>query len=206
MLRLSAVAALLLLGADGFQIAVIGTQGLNPDQITIDDVVIFLAAVFYLAVLVGTVVSFTRWELRVARNARQLQPALRRSPAWAVAWWFIPLANLVLPYRVLGELWSASGRDGSPGPAYLGAWWGCWIGGGLLGNLAGRVSAGATTAPVAQLADVIDVCSNALLVIAALLAMRLVADLTRRQLAAADQRPATSSSSESTSLGPGRLK
>lgn len=181
-LRLSGVAALLLLAADGFQIAVIATQGLNPDQITIDDLVLFFAAAFYFLILVSTVISFTRWEHRVARNARSLEPASRQSPGWAVAWWFVPVANLVMPYRALGEIWRASGRDGTTGPAYFGAWWGCWLGGSLLGNLAGRVSAGAVTAPVAQLADVIDLFSNGLLVVAALLAMRLVADLTRRQL------------------------
>jgi hypothetical protein len=205
-LRLSALAALVLLGADVFQIAVLAAEGLNPDQITIDELVLFFAAVFYLAVLLTTVVCFTRWELRVLRNARLLDPGFAHSPRWAVAWWFIPIANLFLPYRVLGELWAATDGDGERGPAYLGAWWGCWLGGSLLGNLAGRVSASASTVPVAQLADVIDLVSNALLVLAALLALRLVADLTQRQVQLAGQRLATSSSSESTSLGPGRLK
>ena len=204
-LRLAAVAALVLLGADGFQIVSIGTQGLNPDQITLDDVVLFFAASFYVVVLVTAIVFFTRWEHRVARNARLLDARFRHSPAWVVAWWFVPVANLVMPNRVMSDLWLASGQDGSRGPAYLGAWWGSWIGGSLLGYLAGRVSASATTAPIAQLADVIDLFSDTLIVVAALLAMRLVVDLTRRQLDAG-QRLATSSSSESTSLGPGRLK
>jgi hypothetical protein len=195
-----------LLGADGFQLAVIATQGLNPDQITFDDVVVFFAAAFYVLVLIGTIVCFTRWEHRVARNAKLLDGGFTYSPAWAVGWWFVPVANLVLPYRVIGELWRASARGAAAAPGYLGAWWGCLVGSVLLGNLAGRVSAEATSAPVAQLADIIDLFSHSLLVAAALLALRLVGDLTRRQLETAAQRLATSSSSESTSLGPGRLK
>lgn len=205
-LRLAAAAALLLLGADGFQIAVLGAQGLNPDEITFDELVRFGVFTVYLLVLIVTVVAFARWEHRAARNARRLDASCAYAPGWAVGWWFIPLANLVVPYRVLCELWRASGRDASTGPPYLGAWWGCLVGSLLLGNLAGRVSGEASSVAVAQLADVIDICSNGLAVVGALLALRLVRDLTRRQLDAAGQRLATSSSSESTSLGPGRLK
>jgi len=205
-LRLSAVAALLLLGADGFQIVFIAGQGLVPDQITIDDIISVLARVYFIATLVIAVIAFTRWEHRIARNAKQLDSSLSFSPGWAVGWWFVPLANLVLPNLVMSDLWRTSGRDGSTSPAYLGAWWGCWIGGFLLGDLAGQVSASATTAAVAELADVVDIVSNLLILVAALLAMRLVGDLTRRQRASIAQRLETSTSSESTSLGPGRLK
>lgn len=205
-LRLAAAAALLLLGADGFQIAVLGSQGLNPDEITFDELVRFGAITVYLLALIAAVVTFARWEHRAARNARRLDETCSFTPGWAVGWWFIPVLNLVLPYRVMRELWRASGRGEPAGPPYLGAWWGCCVGSVLLGNLAGRVSAEASTVALAQLADVIDICSNGLTVVAAVLALRLVRDLTRRQLAAAGQRLATSSSSESTSLGPGRLK
>lgn len=205
-LRIVAAAALLLLGADGFQIAVLGTQGLNPDEITFDELVRFGALSVYFVALVVAVVAFARWEHRIARNAVRLDETCSYTPGWAVGWWFIPLANLVVPYRVLRELWRASGRDRSTGPAYMGAWWGCYVGQLLLGNLAGRVSGEAGSVPLAQLADVIDICSNGLTVVAAVLAVRLVRDLTRRQLQAAGQRLATSSSNESTSLGPGRLK
>lgn len=205
-LRLVASSALLLLAADCFQLVAIGTQGFSADAITFDDVVLFGAAVLYLVSVAVAAVCFTRWEVRALRNAKRFDESFRRSPGGSVLWWFVPIANLVLPYRVLGDAWRASGRDASGGPAYFGAWWGCLIGGSLLGNLAGRVSGSATSASVAQLADVVDLFSNALLFAAALLAMRLVADLTRRQLATQAQRAATNSSSESTSLGPGRLK
>ena len=203
-LRLCATSAFIFIGAEGFQIVVVAEQGVDPYNFTIDDVVIAAGAAVYFLSLVTAVVCFIRWEYRVARNAKRLgTPAF--SPWWAVGWWFVPVANLVMPRRVMAELWRASAPDGSSGPVYLGAWWGIGVGGFLLGRLAGGVSASATTASVLQLADVVDIVSNALLIVATLLAMKLVGDLTRRQLAA-HQRLATSSSSESTSLGPGRLK
>jgi hypothetical protein len=60
-------------------------------------------------VAVGSVVAFSMWTHRVYRNLPALGARqLRYTPAWAVAWLFIPLANLVIPYFVFAEIWSNS--------------------------------------------------------------------------------------------------
>lgn len=49
------------------------------------------------------------WFYRANRNLRVLGGTeLRFSPGWAVVWWFIPIANLWMPYRATVEIAKAS--------------------------------------------------------------------------------------------------
>jgi hypothetical protein len=49
------------------------------------------------------------WQHRSHRNLRGLGVEdLGFSPRWAVAWWFVPIANIVMPYLAMRELWKAS--------------------------------------------------------------------------------------------------
>ena len=77
----------------------------------------------------GTGVTWLFWQHRAQRDlyARAL-PGLKYTPGWAVGWWFIPLANLVMPYLCVRELWDGAGRvPGSPAAARrdwkLLTWW-----------------------------------------------------------------------------------
>ena len=63
------------------------------------------------------------------------------TPAWAVAWFFIPVANLFMPYRAMREIYRASeptrfGRDWGDAevPPMLPLWWGTWVALGVLAN------------------------------------------------------------------------
>jgi len=59
-------------------------------------------------VLVAFVLALV-WIYRVNRNAWVLRPTgMKFRPGWSVAWCFIPFANLVQPYRIMGELWRAN--------------------------------------------------------------------------------------------------
>ncbi len=49
------------------------------------------------------------WQHRSHRNLRGLGlDGLGYSPGWAVAWWIIPIANFVMPYLAMRELWKGS--------------------------------------------------------------------------------------------------
>jgi hypothetical protein len=56
---------------------------------------------------------------------------LRFTPGWSVGWWFVPIANLLQPFRAVRELSRRVGRTGTPGsgepPAVsdgvLSIWW-----------------------------------------------------------------------------------
>jgi uncharacterized protein DUF4328 len=69
------------------------------------------------------------WQHRGHANlrARGVQN-LRFTPGWAVGWWFVPFANLVMPYLTMRELWDNAGMTktaerGVPRRRPLVVWW-----------------------------------------------------------------------------------
>src|SRR5439155_1843984 len=95
------------------------------------------AGVLVVTALAGlaAAVAWLRWQHRAHENLRALGVSgLAYTPGWAVGWWFIPFANLVLPYLVMVELWRASDPTGSPAwarqriTALLPLWWITYLG------------------------------------------------------------------------------
>jgi hypothetical protein len=84
------------------------------------------------------IVSFCIWIYRANRDARTLGVTdMTFSPPWAVAVGFIPVVNLIGPYRAVKEIHQASSYHtrgsggsswrGAPVPWLLPLWWGVWI-------------------------------------------------------------------------------
>lgn len=69
------------------------------------------------------------WIHRAMSVAHELTPTLTISPGAAVGWWFVPLANFVLPFQAMREIWEGSAPDDDTGSgnALLGIWWAAWI-------------------------------------------------------------------------------
>ena len=108
------------------------------------------ASLFMLATIAAypvAAIALWIWCYRTSR-ALKTQRRLKITPAWAVLWWFIPLANLYKPYEVMVELWRASDPDGDdhwalyPRSPILPLWWLCWIGGNVASSIAGRIAFG----------------------------------------------------------------
>lgn len=84
-----------------------------------------------LPVLLLTGPLFLAWSYRAQRNLWVLNVRdVRYRPGWAFGAWFVPLANLVLPMRVVEDLWHGSRRLMNPfdrGPAgpvtLVRRWW-----------------------------------------------------------------------------------
>lgn len=58
---------------------------------------------------VATIIIFLLWFHRAYLNLYVFKvKGLKFSPGWAIAWWFIPLMNLFMPYQVFNEIWKAS--------------------------------------------------------------------------------------------------
>lgn len=72
------------------------------------------------------------------------------SPGWSVGWFFIPFANLVMPFRGVNETWQASQKAAGGYAAMrsplVGWWWGLWIANNILANLAYFLDADTTYA------------------------------------------------------------
>ena len=106
----------------------------------------------------------------------------------AVGYWFIPLVNLVLAYQVMKDLWLRSdsmndrdGYDSLPAPAYLTGWWGTSVSWGVLGRLVAYMARDARTPVELTNATDMGMLVNAVGVVAALLAIKVVWEIDRRQ-------------------------
>ncbi|MBQ1072149.1 DUF4328 domain-containing protein [Micromonospora sp. C31] len=87
---------------------------------------VLLTLVFLLAVLTAAVLVII-WTWRVRTNLEAFPGALPTlSPAWAIAGWLVPFANIVMPARVVANVARDSlGRRGAP--ALVGLWWTAWL-------------------------------------------------------------------------------
>jgi len=133
--------------------------------------------------VLGCGVVWLVWQHRAQTNARALTAGgTRFTPGWAVGWWFIPLANLVMPSLAMRELWRAS--IGGPDwrdqrvPVRAGVWWACWL---VFEVLGFGQSGGRQTYAAIRRGDFVSVVSTIFGIGAASLAIWLVRDIVSRQ-------------------------
>lgn len=92
------------------------------------------------AIFIATAIAWLVWQSRTVDNEASLGIGPSPwSPAVSIVWWFVPIANLVQPYRIHRDVYVR----------YLGApavadrlvlwWWLAYLGSSLLANVAGRV-------------------------------------------------------------------
>ena len=90
-------------------------------------------AVFIITLIIAGVL-FLRWQVRCSMNLQPLGAREQRfSPSTGLIWWFVPIANFVIPAAVIGEIWRRShpnakpgwqpGQPGAPKSPVLIAWW-----------------------------------------------------------------------------------
>ncbi len=96
--------------------------------------------------LISGVVSLV-WIYNATRNAHALRPgALSTSPAWAVGWFFVPIAGLFKPVQNVGDVWVASHGPVNgvyrKAPVTLLMWWLPFVIGNVVLRLADKVGEG----------------------------------------------------------------
>ena len=142
--------------------------------------------VFQFLSYIATAVCFLMWLHRSYGNLPSFgTPAsnINYSPGWAVGSFFVPFVNLVVPYRAIKELWrnSASNaflRSVSP-PDWFPLWWLFW----LLSNIASNISFRMSSRGDAprEVVAIVGMLADALTIIAAIFAIAVVEEITRRQ-------------------------
>ena len=130
-----------------------------------------------------------RWFYVSARTNHHLGVEnLRVTPGWAVGWFFVPFANLVLPYRALKEIYKASFNNAEweriSVPYYFPVWWATWI----MTNVLARVYSGMESAlgdsyTFQQLNEVsyFDIASDATGVVSAYFLLKIVIAVAKNQ-------------------------
>ncbi|WP_329195296.1 DUF4328 domain-containing protein [Streptomyces sp. NBC_01435] len=136
----------------------------------------------------ATAVVFIIWFRRVRLNAEVFDRSMQSMrPGWAVGAWFVPIANLVLPRRIAGGVWTASAQTSTDGswrsvPAtVMNLWWGAWVCSLILSQFSYRLYLKAE-----QPQEIVDttgllVAADAFDIVAAVLAILFVRKLTRMQ-------------------------
>lgn len=81
-----------------------------------------------------TWIVFATWIYVAGRNLVAAgYEGLAFSPASRIWWFAVPIANLVMPYQGMRELWNAShgNAEYSENQSLVGVWWALWLGGNL---------------------------------------------------------------------------
>ncbi len=132
----------------------------------------------------ASVITISVWVYRAYRNLAALGEPARMSPAMAVAWFFIPVANLWKPYQVMAEIWRKSLQR--PAGALFYVWWTCWLVGSLAGIVQMQFSLREPSEPASRtLPLVLSFPADLLYIAAALLLIRIIASVTSAQEQAA---------------------
>jgi hypothetical protein len=105
-----------------------------------------LAVLFRATTYIVSGIVFLMWFYRVYRNLPSLGAASTEySPGWAVGWWFVPFASLVVPCQISKEIWKGShpanlgvlSKARIVGSPLVGVWWAFWLIMILIGSYSG---------------------------------------------------------------------
>lgn len=109
------------------------TQVFMSDEALLDEATAIddrqmVVAILGLASFIVTGVTSLVWVYRANVNARAMGADLETSPGWAVGWFFVPFAALVMPFLAMRDLWKGSAspgswREQSVPNLLMGAWW-----------------------------------------------------------------------------------
>lgn len=148
---------------------------------------VLLLAVLELIIYLATVVFFCMWLHRAYSNLRPIDPSQRLdySPGWAVGSFFIPFANLVIPYRAVRETWQKSGPPDEAflmlpkPPVWFPIWWAFWLLAGFAGNISMRASFNENVSQ--STATMTSITAGVLSLVAAFFAYLVVDAIDKRQ-------------------------
>ena len=98
-----------------------------------------------LLLFLAAAIAFLCWLYRASANAHALGATdLIVKPGWSVGWFFVPLANLAMPYVAVRDLWKASARprdwQAERAPAAIALWWALWLLTGISGAAGFRLA------------------------------------------------------------------
>ncbi len=136
----------------------------------------------YLAIFIGTAITWMVWFSRAYRNVDVFGGVRSRETKWAVWGYIIPIISLYVPYQMMKEAFVAS----APGPddktGLVGGWWALFIFSGIMGQVSLRMFNNADDIPSLVTATQVSIAESALDIPSAILAIVVVRQLTRWQM------------------------
>lgn len=150
----------------------IGDSMLDPLGFGLDLAALVFIVVFLIS-YIFCVVMTCRWTFRAMKNLTLVGLAGTTSPGWAVGWYFIPFANLWMPFKATQDIWHGS-LGGDTSTRLLGVWWALWIIANIVSNGANRVFGLEPELNVLRLSLGIDAVTSLMLAVAAFALGRIV--------------------------------
>ncbi|MBC7933412.1 MAG: DUF4328 domain-containing protein [Rubrivivax sp.] len=166
----------------------------NDEELSIGNFVDLGVYLLHFVVYFSTVVAFCMWLYRACKNLPALgnpKPVIDYSPAWAVGSFFVPFANLIIPFRAVRETWAKSdpavpydnyvAPTEPSAPLIMNVWWAFWLISNFVANAALRVWMRAETPGALYVATWLDLFSDLFTIPAAIFAIFVVKEVDRRQ-------------------------
>ncbi|MEU8673823.1 DUF4328 domain-containing protein [Streptomyces sp. NPDC048560] len=148
-----------------------------------------IAGSFQVTAVLATAVVFIIWFRRMRLNAEVFDAGAQpMKPGWSVGAWFVPIANLWLPRRIAGGIWSASAQTSTDGTwrtasqTPMNLWWGVWVLSVLFSRFASKRYEQAELPQEILDAAGLLIAADTLDLVAAVLAIHFVRTLTRLQV------------------------
>lgn len=121
-------------------------QELSQTAADISDIVLRVSGYLYIAAYIISAFTFILWFRRAYYNLQVITGNTEYTDGWAAGSWFIPVANLFIPYNIMKELYTKTDQylfvddnedysDNRLSTNYIGWWWALWI----ICNVFGRV-------------------------------------------------------------------
>ena len=108
-----------------------------------NDIRVGIISLLYSVLLFLSIILIVRWLYVSAKNNHLYEVKnLKFKPGWAIGWYFIPFANLIMPYRSMKETYKASFKrddwESISVPYDIPIWWITWLITNILFNVSSR--------------------------------------------------------------------
>lgn len=138
-----------------------------------------------IAVSLTSLVLFLVWFYRVYKNLAVFKSKRDRSPAWAIWSYFIPFANLFIPYLTMKETWLTSFKSKEKTEvkhSFVIGWWALYIISAIYAQVAARIWLAADSIEMYTIAYQHDIGSSIFLIGSSFLTILLIKKITQAQI------------------------
>ena len=125
-------------------------QEISQTAIDICDMSLTASYGLFAIAYIISIITFIRWFRRAYYNLYTITGVTDYGDGWAAGSWFVPIANLFMPYNIMKELYVKTDRylsvednadysENRLRTDYIGWWWALWIISGIGGNISIKV-------------------------------------------------------------------
>ncbi len=119
---------------------VLATSGIEENLSAIFFGLVYLLIV---GVYIGVAITYIQWFRRAYHNLKKAGHHLEMGEGWAAGAWFVPFANLVMPYRIMKEIWYKTQVEFTEIPQHhemVRTWWFAFIGGNIATQVLSKIA------------------------------------------------------------------